>query len=601
MLKDFFHYQAMFQTYLGLRMYAAYVFFALATFAEGVGILMLLPIMQKIDSGIKQTSSTNEHFGIVEETIFAIIEASGFEYGLQSVLLFVTVAFIFKGCLNFAALAYNANVNAMFLEEIRRRLSKSYLRMSFSYYTDKDVGYFTNLMNEQARKAVFANECMASFGATFVNFSILIAFAFVTTWKFGLTVLVIGFIIVVLFLRLNVFVQDLSRQSSKQEASLTKWMLEALQAFKYLTSTGKTEVLGEKIEEINVNVSSFHLKHRVASAFTVSLREPVAVICIVVMLLIQAFVFDERLGPLFVSILLFYRGLNALFGCQASWIAMLGNIGSFEAVDNELKEQKLREEPTLGKTYSPKKTQITFENVTVQYSARDTPALQNLSFDVPENSTIAFVGKSGAGKTSIIDLIALLICPSAGLIRLDGIDASYVDQQSWRSQLGYVPQDPVLFDDTISNNITLWTKTDNAIDFLNQIKIAAKKAQILDFIEKLPNGFETKIGNNGVRLSGGQRQRLAIARELFKKPKLLLLDEATSSLDSESEQAIQKTLLNLRGQVTMILVAHRLSTIQNVDKIYVMESGTIVEQGEFNELKGNPTSKFNKMIQLQRI
>ena len=165
---------------------------------------------------------------------------------LESVLLFVTLAFILKGCLSFAALAYNANVNALFLEEIRRQLSKSYLKMSFSYYSDKDVGYFTNLMNEQARKAVFANECMASFGATFVNFSILIAFAFVTTWKFGLTVLIVGSIVVLLFIRLNVFVQDLSRQSSKQEASLTKWVLEALQAFKYLTSTGKTEVLGEK-------------------------------------------------------------------------------------------------------------------------------------------------------------------------------------------------------------------------------------------------------------------------------------------------------------------------------------------------------------------
>ena len=117
------------------------------------------------------------------------------------------------------------------------------------------------------------------------------------------------------------------------------------------------------------------------------------------------------------------------------------------------------------------------------------------------------------------------------MIKLDGIDVKYVDRQSWRNRLGYVPQDPILFDDTISNNITLWAKADNGKSKLSEMKTAAKKAQILDFIENLPNGFKTKVGNNGVRLSGGQRQRLAIARELFKKPKLLLLDEATSSLD----------------------------------------------------------------------
>jgi ABC-type multidrug transport system fused ATPase/permease subunit len=442
---------------------------------------------------------------------------------------------------------------------------------------------------------------MASFGATFVNFSLLVAIAFFTTWKFGLTILVAGFMILLLFLKLNVLVQDLSRQSSKQETLLTKWTLETLQAFKYLTATGKRNVIGHTISRINEEVSTFHLKHKVVSALTVSLREPVAVFFIVVMILIQVFIFDERLGPLFVSIALFYRGVNALFGCQASWIAMLSNVGSFETIHNELREQNAQETAATYNKQTPSSTNILFKNVSLSYATREDVAIKSLSFNIPENSTVAFVGRSGAGKTSIVDLIALLIKPSAGAIEVGTVDTEQIDAKFWRDQVGYVPQDAVLFDDTIANNISLWSDPNNSIGGSDAIKYAAEKAQILDFIQTLPNGFQTNIGSHGIRLSGGQKQRIAIARELFKKPKLLLLDEATSSLDSESEQAIQKTLFELRGKVTIVLVAHRLSTISNADRIYVMEFGQIIESGGFNELKNNPKSQLNKMINIQRV
>jgi ABC-type multidrug transport system fused ATPase/permease subunit len=601
MFKDFLLYQTMFQAYLGIRIYIAYVFIALATFAEGVGILMLLPLMQKIDLESGQTIKGEETFGFVEQLIFSTVEKSGFEYGLESVLVFVTLAFVMKGFLVFGALSYNAHLSSSFLKEIRKRLSQGYLKMSYQYYTEKDLGYFTNLMNEQARKAVFANECMASFGATFVNFSLLVAIAFFTTWKFGLTILVAGFMILLLFLKLNVLVQDLSRQSSKQETLLTKWTLETLQAFKYLTATGKRNVIGHTISRINEEVSTFHLKHKVVSALTVSLREPVAVFFIVVMILIQVFIFDERLGPLFVSIALFYRGVNALFGCQASWIAMLSNVGSFETIHNELREQNAQETAATYNKQTPSSTNILFKNVSLSYATREDVAIKSLSFNIPENSTVAFVGRSGAGKTSIVDLIALLIKPSAGAIEVGTVDTEQIDAKFWRDQVGYVPQDAVLFDDTIANNISLWSDPNNSIGGSDAIKYAAEKAQILDFIQTLPNGFQTNIGSHGIRLSGGQKQRIAIARELFKKPKLLLLDEATSSLDSESEQAIQKTLFELRGKVTIVLVAHRLSTISNADRIYVMEFGQIIESGGFNELKNNPKSQLNKMINIQRV
>ena len=601
MLRDFFHYQAMFQAYLGLRMYIAYVFAAFASFAEGVGILMLLPLLQQADIGIEQSSALNEGFSFIEQLVVKAIEGLGFEYSLSSILFFVTIAFVLKGFLSFGALSYNARVSALFLTEIRNRLANGYLKMTYSYFTQKDAGYFSNLMNEQSRKSVFANECMASFGATFVNFSLLISFAFFASWKFGAMVIVAGIFIVILFLKLNIFVQDISRQSSKQEVFLTKWMLQALRAFKYLSATGKRELIGARIENLNADVSSFHFKHRLASALTVSLREPIAVVCIVLILSIQAFVLGERLEPLFVSIVLFYRGLNALLGCQASWVAMLGNIGSFEAIDAELKEQANKAESEEKKIQRPSSTKLEFKKIELVYEARDLPIIQNLCFEVSENSTVALVGKSGAGKTSIINMIALLIEPSKGSLLFGGFDSNTVEREFWRNKIGYVSQDIVLFDDTIANNITLWAEDGESVKVVAQMRDAAHKARILDFIEGLPDGFETLVGDNGIQLSGGQRQRVAIARELFKRPALLLLDEATSALDSESEEALQNSLVELRGEMTIVIVAHRLSTIRNVDKIFVVEQGTIVESGSFSALKNNRKSVFNQMINLQRL
>jgi len=184
--------------------------------------------------------------------------------------------------------------------------------------------------------------------------------------------------------------------------------------------------------------------------------------------------------------------------------------------------------------------------------------------------------------------------PSEGLIFIDDIPTGSIKKSTWRDQIGYVSQEAIIFDDTIANNISLWQSND-----LNKLRDAAKQANILDFIESLPNGFNTVVGDRGVLLSGGQKQRIFIARELFRKPKVLILDEATSALDSKSEKNIQKSIESLKGKLTVIIIAHRLSTIKNVDKIYVIENGKIIEEGTYEDLKMNFNSKLSKLISQQ--
>ena len=225
------------------------------------------------------------------------------------------------------------------------------------------------------------------------------------------------------------------------------------------------------------------------------------------------------------------------------------------------------------------KGNIIFENISFSY-LKNVPLIDKISLTIKKGQTVALVGHSGAGKTTILNLICRFFDPASGRITLDGNDIRKITMSSLRSNLALVSQDVTLFNDTIKENIAYGTKG----AALPEIQKAAKHAAAHDFIMELPDGYDTMIGENGVKLSGGQRQRIAIARAMLKNAPILLLDEATSSLDTKSERAVQEALSNLMQNRTTIVVAHRLSTIQSADLIHVIDEGRIAESGNHEEL-----------------
>ncbi|MEO6540436.1 MAG: ATP-binding cassette domain-containing protein, partial [Ferruginibacter sp.] len=239
--------------------------------------------------------------------------------------------------------------------------------------------------------------------------------------------------------------------------------------------------------------------------------------------------------------------------------------------------------------------QVEFHNVCFGYS--DKAVLTDISFSIEKGKTIALVGPSGVGKSTIADLLPRFYDVTAGSISIDGKDIRGYTMESLRSQMSFVTQDIILFNDSIFNNIALG-KPDASLE---EVMRAAKIANAHDFIIDTEDGYETNIGDRGIRLSGGQRQRISIARAVFKNPAILILDEATSALDTESEKSVQDALNNLMEGRTTLVIAHRLSTIKEADEILILQDGRIVERGNHVDLIGTDESIYKRLTLMQKI
>jgi ABC-type multidrug transport system fused ATPase/permease subunit len=560
---------------------------------ESVGILLLIPVFQGFDN--KDIGQGGDEISIY---IYEVLLKLGLSNSTVTMLSIIAIVFIVKGLLMFITLSYDAYLRSQLIKELRKDLNKMYNNMEYEHFTIKDTGYFINIINAQIKSTLVSFDSLITFVTQFVYALVYVSIAFAVAWNFGLMVLVIGFSLFFFFKFINRYVVKLSRDVAEEEGNLTKLLIQALHAFKYLIATDQNNKFISKINKSIRNLAKYQMRSGIAYAFTSSVREPITVASMIAIMIAQLTINDQPLAPILVSMLLFYRGLNSILGIQSSWQRTLESIGSMEMVHQEFESQKNHQVKDGTFAIQNFKQLIKLENVFFKYSSNSNNTIKNANVKIIANTSVAFIGHSGSGKSTLVDLITLVIKPSQGRVLLDGIDSNDIELSSWRSQIGFVSQDTVIFDDTIANNICL--SDDRIMYSMDDIVAAAKKAHLSDFIDSLPKGYDTRVGDRGVLLSGGQKQRLFIARELYRNPKILILDEATSALDSDSESKIQKSIDELKGKMTVVIVAHRLSTIKNVDYVYVLNDGEIVESGSYSSLRNDSLSNLNKLIKLQK-
>ena len=590
-------YLKIYQKYLGRKLYVVFFLTVLSGLSEGFSILMILPLISTFKS-----SEVAVEGGLATNFLSGIFQFLRFNNSDTSIFIFIIIGFLGKGALLFLAYSLQANLKGILIKNLKLNFYKSISNMTYKYYLQNDTGKFTNLINEQINRSSIAFNNLMLLIVKIVNSIVYLFLALFVSFQFGLSALLLAFIVLSLFQKLSAYVRDMSRRTAEENGNLSKRIIEVFQSFKYLKATDKIKFLNKQIfESINI-LSTIEKKNGIAYAFTSSIREPFIIICIIIVFYYQVIIAKNSFAPSLISIALFYRALNALLGFQGNFQGLLQYVGSLEIVENEYKFLKENIENTEGNETSFQKN-IKFENVYFSYDLSNKYVLKNINLDLSSLSTVALVGSSGAGKSTFVDLLSYVLKPQKGNILIDNQNIKNIDLNKWRSQIAYVSQDTAIFDETILFNISM-TKcliNNDKNTLQKEVIKASKQAYIHDFIMTLPNGYDTVVGERGIRLSGGQKQRLFIARELFRKPKILILDEATSALDSKSEKFIKNSIDRLKGKMTIIIIAHRLSTIKDVDYLYILDKGEIIEEGTYKSLKDDKKSYFSKLIALQQL
>ncbi len=279
---------------------------------------------------------------------------------------------------------------------------------------------------------------------------------------------------------------------------------------------------------------------------------------------------------------------------QMDWNRFLEVTGSVENMTAFEKEMKVNREYSGARKIVDSINTLELSEVSFNYNS--TTVLKDINLKVNKNETLGFVGESGSGKTTLVNILAGLLTLEKGEYFINGVNSKEMDLKSLQNKLGYITQDSVIFNDTIFNNVTFWAEKNEAN--FNKFLEVIKKASLSDYLESLPQKENEMLGNNGINLSGGQKQRICIARELYKDVEILILDEATSSLDSETEKAIQWNIEQLKGNYTLLIIAHRMATIKNADRIVVMKGSKISDINSYENLISD-SPYFRKLVKLQ--
>lgn len=469
-------------------------------------------------------------------------------------------------------------------QKLSTRLLTTYLAEPYTFHLNKNIAELQRSMQEDT--TMFTQVLMHTLQLIAEVVVCVVLGVYLFSVSNSITVVIVGLLIlcVILFTKLTKrFTEELGKQGQIYKGKLYQWVNQSLGGVKEVKVLNREEFFTSSykkyyrlyIKGVRINrLLSITPKYMVEAVCMTGL-----LIAIIIKLNFGHGELENFIPQLATFAVAAFRLLPSVGRINEHVNNILYAVPSVDLIYGDLKgiedyqEEKGEEE---GREWNFERA-ISAKHVTYAYPNTDTNVLEDANCVIPKGKTVAFIGSSGAGKTTMADIILGLLAPQRGKILVDDIDV-FKNLTMWHHQIGYIPQVIYLSDDTIRNNIAFGIHEDQIDE--EAVRTALKKAQLAEFVDTLPDGLDTIVGDRGVRLSGGQRQRIGIARALYHDPEILVLDEATSALDNETETAVMEAIESLQGSKTMIIIAHRLTTIQNADIIYEVGDGKVTERSK---------------------
>jgi ABC-type multidrug transport system fused ATPase/permease subunit len=526
--------------------------------------------------------------------ITGILKNMGIPITLLSLMIVFLVCNILRSIFFILSKYFILSTRIKVIRGIMLGTFEDFFNSQWYFFSSNSQGILINTFSREIATVAEALGAMAGFFANVIQILFYFAVPFYLTWKVSTVSLISALICVTPLFLLGRLSYNLGSKITSTANQLTSVITESLSSAKVILGYGNQQKIITNLSKAFDRHYKVYQKASTLESSIPIIYFPLGMVCLVTTLL-----YSRAIGvPLSVTIAVLYSLMKS--------VPLIGELSkarnsleifypSYEQIKRLRENAKQLKQITGQKLFQNISHGILFENVSFAYPGCKN-VLDNINAKIPKGKMIAFVGESGAGKSTFIDMLMGFYKPSTGIIKIDDIPIEDFDIYSWRQKIGYVPQEGLLFNTSIRDNL-LWSNNEvSESDIFN----ACRLARAHEFIQKCVNGYDTIVGDRGVRLSGGEIQRIALARAILRKPELLILDEATSSLDSNSEQMIQQSIETIAKYTTIVVIAHRLSTIKNADYVYVLSDGKIAEEGNYKELI-NQGGFFAQMVQKQML
>jgi len=592
-MSDLFYFLRQIQSFAGKKLYVNFFAMVCISLLDGIGILLLIPMISM--SGVIEVESSGQ--SVI--SLFSFLQDVPTEAGLAVILCLYLLIVISHNFFQRMITVQNAKIQHGFLRYLRVETYRAILQANWDFFIKNRKSDLINILTTEIVRTSSGTQSFLQFMSSLIFTLIQIGLAFFLSPAITLFVLLCGIILLVLnrkFLKTSIALGQRNYHLGKEHLAGITEQINGIKDVKSNTLEQSRinwyqmitkQILTEQVDYTKLKMKT-QFYYRTASS-----------IFLVIFIYLAINLFHAQVAQLMMIVLIFSRLWPRVAGIQGSLEQMATILPAFNAVKTMQNQCYEAKEINLENLNEIKPLEITQEMVCEQVSFRYHPtsefALKNINLTIPVNKMTAVVGRSGAGKSTLIDLLMGLNYPEKGNIVIDGVPLTSDMVIALRKAVSYVPQEPFLFNASIRENLLLLVPDASEESIWDALDFASAA----EFVRKLPQGLDTRIGDRGIKLSGGERQRIVLARAILRKPSILVLDEATSALDVENEAKIQQSIERLKGRMTIIVIAHRLSTIRHADQVIVLDEGVIVQKGQYRQLAKDKRSVFGHLVNNQ--